>query len=138
MKNLLLICFLLCTTTVFSQQQLRPSGSGKIESLKIAYITKKLNLSPDEAKMFWPVYNDYSAEMRQARIALRTKRATELETEEKILGSRKKYSAAFRKGLSAEKVDAFFRSEKEFGKYVQKELSERRQLRQQLNKSSNP
>ena len=88
--------------------------------------------------MFWPVYNDYSAEMRQARIALRTKRATELETEEKILGIRKKYSAEFRKGLSAEKVDAFFRSEKEFGKYVQKELSERRQLRQQLNKSSNP
>lgn len=29
----------------------------KIESQKIAYITDKLDLSPEEAQKFWPVYN---------------------------------------------------------------------------------
>jgi hypothetical protein len=135
MRNLLLILFLTCTLPVFSQSFNREGAGNRIEALKIAFITKKLNLSPEEAQNFWPIYNNYSAEMRQARLAQRTNRATELETEEKILSIRKKYSVEFRKALSQEKIDTFFRSEKDFGNYVQKELSERRERRQQLNRN---
>lgn len=134
MRNLLLISFLVCTLPVFSQSFNRESGGNRIEALKIAFLTKKLNLSPEEAQNFWPIYNNYSAEMRQARIAQRTNMATELQTEEKILNIRKKYSVEFKKALSQEKIDTFFRSEKDFGNYVQKELSERRERRQQLNR----
>ena len=134
MRNLLLIGLLICTLPVFSQSFNREGGGNRIEALKIAFLTKKLNLSPEEAQSFWPIYNQYAAEMRQARIAQRTNVASELQTEEKILGIRKKYSVEFKKALSDEKIDTFFRSEKDFGNYVQKELSERRERRQQLNR----
>ena len=130
MKKILPILFLICTLSFLSQAQER-QGGGRIEALKIAYITKKLNLSPEEAQKFWPVYNKYSSELRQARADQRSNKATVIKTEEKILNIRKKYNKEFGNVLSADKVDTFFRSEKEFSSYVQKELSERRQLRQQ-------
>ena len=38
-----------------------------IESMKIAYITKKLDLTPEEAQQFWPVYNQYSDKLNELR-----------------------------------------------------------------------
>ena len=34
----------------------------KIESAKIAYMTKELDLSPSESADFWPLYNDFQKE----------------------------------------------------------------------------
>jgi hypothetical protein len=111
MKRLLPILFLICTLNLFSQQAQDPDGS-RIEALKIAYLTKKLNLSPEEAQRFWPVYNNYASELREARAEQRRNKATEIETEEKILNIRKKYNKEFSNALSAEKVNTFFRSER--------------------------
>lgn len=105
---------------------------GKLEALKIAYLTKRLNLSPDEAQRFWPVYNQYASEMKEARMEQKEKKVPELETEEKILKIRKKYNTEFTKALNAEKVNKFYSSEREFGEYIKKELMERRQMRQQM------
>ena len=44
----------------------RPKGE-EIEALKIAFFTKKLDLSPDEAKVFWPIYNDMQEEQNTIR-----------------------------------------------------------------------
>lgn len=134
MKHLLTILFLICTLSLFSQQNsLAPEADGsRIEALKIAYITKKLNLSPDEAQRFWPIYNNYATEMRQVRREQRRENVTELATEEKYLTIRKKYNTEFSRALNPDKVNTFFRSEKDFGNIVQKELSERRELRQGL------
>ena len=35
----------------------------KIKAQKIAFISTELELTPDEAEKFWPVYNAYEAEM---------------------------------------------------------------------------
>jgi len=32
----------------------------KLESLRIAFFTERLDLTPDEAEKFWPVYKDYN------------------------------------------------------------------------------
>lgn len=40
----------------------------KIKAARIAHITSQLNLSPEQAQKFWPVYNDFS----QKRDALRS------------------------------------------------------------------
>lgn len=130
MKHLVPILFLICTLSLRAQE----GDGGRIEALKIAYLTKKLNLSPQEAQRFWPIYNNYASELRQARTG---NSSSEIEREERILNIRKKYNKEFGSALNPEKVNAFFRSEKEFGNYVQKELSERRQLRQQLNNDRN-
>lgn len=39
----------------------------KVESLKRAYITQELNLSPAEAEKFWPVYNQHDDQRREFR-----------------------------------------------------------------------
>jgi hypothetical protein len=105
----------------------------KLQALKIAWLTKKLDLSPEEAQRFWPIYNKYTEEIRSTRVEQRLKNAPEIETEDKILNIRKKYNGEFSKALSAEKVDRFFRSERDFGNEVRKELQERR-MNRQLNK----
>lgn len=129
-KILFLFLFLasLAVKGIAQQDDDKPNGS-RLEALKIAYLTKKLDLTPDEAQRFWPIYNNYSGELRSVRVDHRKNGTTELDTEDRILGIRKKYNSEFGKVLSADKVNTFFRAEKEFGSYVQKELSERRQLK---------
>ena len=43
------------------------SKKEKIEQLKIAFITKELDLSPEQAEKFWPVYNEMSDELKVER-----------------------------------------------------------------------
>lgn len=100
----------------------------RLEALKVAFLTKKLNLSSEEAQKFWPVYNEYIAEIKKTRQDARG--GNELEREEKLLDVRKKYQSSFSKTLSADRANQFFKAEKEFYSYVQKELQERRQQRQ--------
>lgn len=107
--------------------------SGELELMKIAFITKRLNLSPDEAQRFWPVYNQYAAEVRQAHQAYRVHK-NELILDESILTSKKKFSPEFSKVISPEKTNEFFRAEKDFGAFVQKEM-QRRQM--QMRKAEN-
>ena len=109
----------------------KPDG-GRLAAYKIAYLTKKLNLSTEEAQKFWPIYNAYEAEIRKTRQDARANKEKEIDTEEKLLKIRKHYDEEFSKALSKEKVNAFFRAEKEFGAEVQRVLMERRQ--NQLNR----
>lgn len=39
----------------------------KIEALKIAFLTKELELTPEESQQFWPIYNQHQAEMKALR-----------------------------------------------------------------------
>ncbi|SRR5579871_258136 len=126
MKQFLLLygmIFMLCISS-FSQ------NGEKIESLKIAYLTKQLNLSPEEAERFWPVYNKYTEEIRRTRLDAIGNKEDEIVTEEKIVNIRKRYNSEFSRALPPDKVNLFFRSEKQFGNFVQREM-ERRQLRMQ-------
>lgn len=129
-KLLVILSFCLATAPAFTQEENNQRGGNRLESLKIAYLTKKLNLSPEEAQRFWPIYNNYASELRSARIEKRNNSISELANDEKVLNIRKKYHSEFGRVLSADKVNSFFRSEKEFSDYVKKELSERRQRRQ--------
>lgn len=135
MKKILLIILVVLGITGVSVAQDDGGGgdkggdAGRLAALKIAYLTKKLNLSPEEAQKFWPIYNQYMAEIRKTRIDARQNKEGEIPTEEKLLDIRKKYNGEFNKALSSEKVNQFFKAEKEFGTVLQKELMERRMQR---------
>jgi hypothetical protein len=106
-------------------------NGGMLESAHIAYLTRTLNLSPAESERFWPVYNLYITEIRQARMAYKV-HGDELRMEEVLLDIKKKYYAQFSAVLSSpQRANEFFRAEKEFGNFVQKELLQRRQMRMQ-------
>jgi hypothetical protein len=132
MKRFLLI------TVLVSAVLFAPAQNGnRLKALEIAYITNKLNLSPEEAQGFWPIYNNYSLELKVARMKAANNNSSEIELDEALLNIRKKYSVLFGQVLPPAKVDIFFKSEKEFGHFVQKEM-ERRQLKQQLRQQNAP
>lgn len=37
-----------------------PTGQERVQALKVAFITKALDLTKEEAEKFWPIYNEYS------------------------------------------------------------------------------
>jgi len=87
---------LLMTAALFAQPQghrqseeQRKKEFERIQSEKIAFITQELDLSPEEAQIFWPVYNQCWKEahashgkMMEAFDAFRGSRADELSEKE--------------------------------------------------------
>jgi hypothetical protein len=98
----------------------------KIESLKVAFISEKLNLDATTAQKFWPVYNQYDDEMKnliqQRRQQNKDERSVDdiLDQEQHALDIKKKYANQFSKILSAQQVNQLFVSEKEFRKMIMK------------------
>lgn len=64
MKKFILILAVLFSTAVFAQ---RGGGPEKIKALKTAHITNKLDLTPEEAQKFWPIYNKHEEAMEGIR-----------------------------------------------------------------------
>lgn len=71
MKKLLtFLCIIIfCNLSSYSQE--KKGSKEKIRTLKIAYITDRLNLTPNEAEKFWPIYNTYDENHRLLRNKLR-------------------------------------------------------------------
>lgn len=78
-SSLLLLALLFVAPLTFSQEnggdQL--SRKEKIERLKIAFITKELDLSVDQSEKFWPVYNEMEKKVDEQKKA-RKKTAKDL------------------------------------------------------------
>jgi len=130
--------FLICLVMALPlSAQEKSQRSQQIESVKVAFITQKLNLNSAQAEKFWPVYNTYQQELRvvykQRREARDKQKANpdqkmdnELEFESRLLNIRKKYKEEFSKVLPADKVLSFFDAEREFRETMIKELKDRR------------
>jgi len=118
----------------FCAFSLRAQDGKRIQTLKIGYLTRQMNLTPEEAQRFWPIYNKYSDDLIVATIDARKNNKPEIELEETVLNIRKRYNTEFMKVLPPDKVDTFWRAEKQFSNFVKKEI-ERRQLRQQQKRS---
>lgn len=62
-KTFIIFSFLLMGSLVFGQVgKRREALEERVKSLKIAFVTEKLALTPDESEKFWPVYNQMEAE----------------------------------------------------------------------------
>jgi len=69
MKNLIIAVLFMLPT--FAMAQRGNERIAEIESYRIAYLTQKLDLSTEEARIFWPIYNDWQREqdlLRKERI----------------------------------------------------------------------
>ena len=60
----------------------------RLESFRIQFITKKLDLSPAEAEKFWPVYNE---QKEASHNLMQAKKEDEIEFQEAMLVIRKKF-----------------------------------------------
>lgn len=62
-KLLVVLTFVLSAISSYAQDPVRDH----IKTLKIAFITEQLGLSPKEAQAFWPVYNQYEEKQENFR-----------------------------------------------------------------------
>jgi hypothetical protein len=120
-KALLTLVFIVMAATGLLVAQ----GGERLESLRIAFITKQLQLTPQEAEKFWPVYNSYDDEMRKMVRDHRQKGGSEIDLEEKILAMHKKYRPDFLKVISEQKFDKLMVAERQWRDMLQKELQRR-------------
>jgi hypothetical protein len=108
----------------------------KIEAIHVAFLTDRLNLTPEEAQKFWPVYNNYQHEMDDLFQQKRKNRninkdnpeealTADLALDGKVLDTKVKYQKAFQRVISAQKVLALYRAETDFREFLMKQLHNR-------------
>ena len=103
-RNLLLIVFLLFSASLLAGTfRSDKFDYDKFKARKVAYITEAIDLTPAEAEVFWPVYN----ELEKKRFELMQERR---KTEEMMEGETKKMSDAEYTELSR-KMASFMKTE---------------------------
>ena len=123
MKQFILITALFfgCFSFVSAQNESKEKRSEKIQALKIAFITQKLELTSDEAQKFWPVYNRYENDIKQ--VVMDNKRGGDaIDNEEKVLNVKKRYKSEFTKVIGQPKTNTLFNAEKEFRGVLMRQL----------------
>ncbi len=95
----------------------------KIQALKIAFITQKLELTSDEAQKFWPIYSQYENEMKQ--LLLERKNFDVIESDESLLNIRKKYRPEFIRVIGQPRINKLFNDEQEFRGVLLRHLQNR-------------
>jgi len=133
MKNIFIALFIFLPGLALAQGRM---GDEKIEATKIAFFTQKLGLSAEEAKIFWPIYNDYQKEqnlLRKDRLQkmisfrkvneiddlsdteIQTLIAGDFDFKQRDLNIEKKYYNKFKSsGLSIKLIGKFYRVQEAF------------------------
>lgn len=136
MKTLIIALFFSFPLLVLAQNP--RMDSEKIEASKIAFFTQKLDLSANEAKIFWPIYNDYQKEQSNLRsermksmisfrkvteiddltdAQVQTLIAGDFDYKQKDLNiDRKYYNRLKASGLSIKQIGKFYRAQEAFKK----------------------
>ena len=100
-------------------------GVQRLESLQVAYLTRELALTPEEAQQFWPVYEKYKKEIKTS-FTNNTGQVDPLERQQKMLDIRKKYRDEFAKSLGKERANKVFNSADRFREMVKHAAEKRR------------
>lgn len=133
----LIVVFYLCmisVTTIYAQDSKRFQA---IETEKIAFITRELNLTRSEAQQFFPVYNEYSKEIWSIKKAknnnsrvggnnFRNESRDVIAFDAKEVEVKKNYRDKFAKIIGGARSSQFFEVEGEFREYLIKSLKNRK------------
>lgn len=112
----------------------------KVDAMKAAYITRQLDLSAEEAQVFWPVYNELDKKIDELRIAtaekmmairksgkkiedmseaeLKALMQERLDNDEKIAQLKKAYHEKFIKILGVHKTAKLYMAELDFARQL--------------------
>ena len=67
LKNGIIALLLTISLVSVKAQEAKENRREKMEALKISFITEKLELTTEEAKNFWPIYNDYNSAKKEIK-----------------------------------------------------------------------
>ncbi|HEY4798337.1 MAG TPA: Spy/CpxP family protein refolding chaperone, partial [Bacteroidia bacterium] len=119
-----------------------PPRKEKVESMRIGFLTQKLDLTPEEAQKFWPVYNEF----HKKREELHKKHREEIKDSkdnfdslsdkqieaivdnemvfrQKNLDLEKEYHSKFKAVLPIKKVAKLYRAEDQFSHHLLDQIS---------------
>lgn len=112
----------------------------EIKAQKSAFITQRLQLTPEQARTFWPIYDQYESEMEALRKNMRSDRgdvrkdsdlteaeaakaiANDLDNRQRQLDLRKKYVEQFKQSIGAVKTLALAKAERDFNRELLKRM----------------
>jgi len=146
MRKLILISTIFLAVSIVQAQ---PGGAEKrerIEAMRVAFITKRLDLNTKEAQSFWPVFNEYQDKLEVLRSSRRREMKiykgrleqlteqeaagfidAELNFRQKELELQKNYFSRFRQVLPVNKVAMLLSAEDEFKKELLKQIKDKGQ-----------
>lgn len=128
MRNYILVgMMLLLSVSIFAQKDKRDRDE-RIKSMKIAYITDKLDLSAADSEKFWPIYNAHEKEQSKIRASSKPSipademtdadakayLAARLNAEEQMLALNRKYISDLQVLLSPKETATLFMMDREF------------------------
>lgn len=148
MKRITTVFVLLFAFAAYGQD--KQSSRDKIESARIALISERLGLSPDQAERFWPLYREFREQtegLRQeyadAKSQLNKTTSTDKEKRDLLqLGLRlkerkveleKQYSERMLTIISAEQLMSLRTAEEDFRRMLLEQLQKRRLQQDQRN-----
>lgn len=141
MNKSLLSLILLLSTPILLLAQNRES-SERVEALRVAFITDKLELTPEEAQGFWPIYNEYLQKEKALHKEFRPERGSRqkelseadaqkmiensFDKEEKSLELKREYYKRLQTVVSVQKVARLSQAERGFKQHLLRNMQERR------------
>jgi hypothetical protein len=147
MKRVLFLSLIMVLIPVLKTKSQNPDRE-KLNAYKIAFFTKRLNLTSQEAERFWPVYNEYQErrnEIQKERLLLfrsvnqNSENLTEKEISDdgdKLVSLQLKeanlaleFHKKFKEILKPIKVLRLYQAENQYRLQLLKELQERRPIR---------
>lgn len=119
------------------------AGRQRLENARIAYITDKLALTPEQAQQFWPLFNEFTAKRKelrqQTRLGLRNQDFSTMSDKEiraalddqfKLrqgeINLEKEYVDKFTRVISLRQVAQLMQAERDFTKELIQRLDDRR------------
>jgi hypothetical protein len=147
MKKLSLLVVLFFSIALHASAQRPENRSNEIETYKVKYLTEKLELSPAEAKIFWPIYKNWQAEQAALRkergqkmisfrkidaiealsdVEVQTLINNELNIKQKGLNIEKKYYNQLKSQLPIKTVGKYYRAQETFKKELLNRYRENR------------
>ena len=136
---------LISSTAVFAQNK---ETEQKIQAARIALITERLSLTPEQAEKFWPLYNEFSQKRKELRNEYNAEKAKlnmETATEEqkrallnfghqlkeRNLALERTYSDRMLSIITSDQILSLKKAEDDFRKMVLQQIQKRRQQRQE-------
>jgi len=153
-KIIILAIYLLTGWVAMSQDPMEtdriaqdPAVQEKIKNLRIAYISDKLGLTPDQAEKFWPVYREFSDKRREirqefveARKQIQSDNPDQAKQEELVkmgfalkqreLDLEKVYSERLLRVITAQQMLNLRKAEGDFQRIILEQIQQRRMIQQ--------
>jgi hypothetical protein len=137
--TILIIVITLAFTSITKAQDDYPRGKEKIRAAKVGLITNRLNLTEDQAKTFWIVYEEFDKKRSEIRKNIRQMTAESRNittTDDKILADikevlnlkqkevdlEKEYLSKFLKTINVRQLSELFKTEQLFNQMLVKKL----------------